>query len=76
VLAALLSRKLHLKVQTWKRIHKATYVVFPLGWIHSLLIGTTLQKGPARVLWFVLAAGYVAILGYKGLSGFPKRHPS
>jgi predicted ferric reductase len=76
VLAALLSKRLHLKVQTWKRIHKATYVVFPLGWTHSLLIGTTLQKGPPRVLWFVLAAGYVAILGYKGLRGSPKRHPS
>jgi 3-phenylpropionate/trans-cinnamate dioxygenase ferredoxin reductase subunit len=76
VLAALLSRRLHMKVQTWKRIHKATYVVFPLGLIHSLLIGTTLQKGPARGLWFVLAAGYVAILGHKVLRGSPKRPPS
>src|SRR4030042_325457 len=53
VLAALLSRKLHLTYQTWKRIHKATYVVFPLGLIHSLIIGTTLQKGPPRVLWLI-----------------------
>ena len=76
VLAALLSRRLHLKVQTWKRVHKATYVVFPLGFVHSLLIGTTLQKGPARVLWFVLAAGYLAILGHKLLRGSPVKHPS
>ncbi len=76
VLAALLSRRLHLKVQTWRRIHKATYVVFPLGWIHSLLIGTTLQRGPARVLWFALAAGYVAILGYKRLRASRKSHLS
>jgi len=73
VLAALLSRRLHLKLRTWKRIHKAAYVVFPLGWVHSLLIGTTLQKGPARVLWFVLAAGYLAILVYKAVRGFRKR---
>jgi len=73
VLAALLSRRLHLTLRTWKRIHKAAYVVFPLGWVHSLLIGTTLQKGPARVLWFALAAGYVAILGHKAVRGFRKR---
>jgi predicted ferric reductase len=76
VLATLLSRRLHLKVQTWKRVHKATYVVFPLGFVHSLLIGTTLQKGPARVLWLILGAGYVVILGYKVLRGSPMRHPS
>jgi predicted ferric reductase len=76
VLAALLSRRLHLKAQTWKKIHKATYVVFPLGFVHSLLIGTTLQKGPARVLWLILGAGYVVILGYKVLRGSPMRHPS
>jgi len=75
VLAALLSRRLHLTLRTWKRIHKAAYVVFPLGWVHSLLIGTTLQKGPARVLWFALAAGYVAILGHKVLKGSQKRYP-
>ena len=73
VLAALLSRRLHLKLRTWKKIHKAAYVVFPLGWVHSLLIGTTLQKGPARVLWFALAAGYLAILVYKAVRGFRKR---
>jgi predicted ferric reductase len=76
VLAALLSRRLHLKLRTWKRIHKAAYVVFPLGWVHSLIIGTTLQKGPARVLWFVLAAGYAAILGYKVLKGSQRRDPA
>jgi predicted ferric reductase len=76
VLAALFSRRLHLKVQTWKRIHKVAYVVFPLGLVHSLLIGTTLQKGPARVLWLILGAGYAAILVYKVLRGSPVRHPS
>jgi len=76
VLAALFSRRLHLKVQTWKRIHKATYVVFPLGLLHSLIIGTTLQEGPARVLWFALGAGYLTILGYRVVRGSQKRHPS
>jgi predicted ferric reductase len=76
VLAALLSRRLHLKYQTWKRVHKATYVVLPLGLVHSLLIGTTLQKGPARALWLILAVGYGTILGYKVLRGSQVKHPS
>jgi len=76
VLAALLSRRLHLKLKTWKRIHKAAYVVFPLGWVHSLIIGTTIQKGLARGLWFVLAAGYLAILAYKQVKGSQKRQPA
>ena len=73
VLAALLSRRLHLKLKTWRRIHRAAYVVFPLGWVHSLVIGTTTQEGLARGLWFVLAAGYLAILGYKVVRGFQKK---
>jgi hypothetical protein len=28
------------------------------------------------VLWFVLAAGYLAILGHKLLRGSPVKHPS
>jgi predicted ferric reductase len=76
VLAALLARRLHLKLKTWKRIHKAVYVVFPLGWVHSLIIGTTLQKWPTRVLWFALGAGYLAIAGYKVLKGSQKRTPA
>ncbi len=76
VFAALLSRRLHLKYQTWKRIHKTTYVVFPLGLLHSLIIGTTLQKGPSRGLWFALGAGYLTILGYRVARGSQKRRPS
>jgi 3-phenylpropionate/trans-cinnamate dioxygenase ferredoxin reductase subunit len=76
VLAALLSQRLHLKVQTWKKIHKATYVAFPLGLIHSLVIGTTLQKWPTRMLWAGLGAGYVAILAYKVLKGSQRKRPA
>ena len=73
VLAALLARKLHLKVQTWKRIHRLTYAVFPLGLAHSLILGTALQKWPARVLWFALGAGYAALLVYKAVKGSRKK---
>jgi predicted ferric reductase len=64
-LAALLSRRLHLKVQTWKMVHRAAYLVFPLGFVHSLLIGTTLHKWPPRVLWLTMATAYLAIVAYR-----------
>jgi predicted ferric reductase len=76
VLAALLSRRLHLKFKTWRRIHRIAYAVFPLGWAHSMIIGTTVQKWPARVLWFGLGVGYLAIVGYKALKGSQKRTPA
>ena len=75
VLAALLSRRLHLKVQTWKRIHRATYAVFPLGLVHSMIIGTTLQKWPTRGLWFALGASYAAMLAYKATRGSQRKRP-
>lgn len=75
-LAALLARRLHLKVRTWKTVHKAAYLVFPLGFVHSLLIGTTLQKGPSRVFWLVMAAAYLVVVGYKALRSSPLKHPS
>jgi DMSO/TMAO reductase YedYZ heme-binding membrane subunit len=64
-LSTLLSRRLRLKVQTWKKIHRAAYLVFPMGFAHSLLIGTTLQKGPSRALWPIMAAAYLAIVAHK-----------
>lgn len=75
-LAALLARRLHLKVRTWKTVHKAAYLVFPMGFVHSLLIGTTLQKGPSRVFWLVMATAYLVVVRYKALRSFPLKHPS
>jgi len=75
-LTALLARRLHLKVQTWKRVHKAAYLVFPLGVVHSLLIGTTLQKGPSRILWLIMAAAYLAIVSYKAMSRSQLKRPA
>ena len=63
--AALFYQKLHLKYETWKTIHQATYVVLPLAVVHSLLLGSDLISGPLRIFWFVLAGVYVAVWSYK-----------
>ncbi len=63
--SALLHRKLHLKYETWKTIHKANYLVFPLGFVHSFLLGSDLASGPLRTFWLVLLGLYVAVMVYK-----------
>jgi DMSO/TMAO reductase YedYZ heme-binding membrane subunit len=65
--AALFSRRLHLKVRTWKAIHRLGYAVLPMAFVHSLLLGTTLQKTAARAVWVILAVIYLAHLLQRGL---------
>jgi len=63
--AAILYRRLRLKYETWKNIHRASYVIFVLGFAHSFLLGSGIQTLPLRMFWVVLAYIYVAVLGYK-----------
>ena len=65
VSAALLYRKLHLKYETWKTIHWASYVALPLGFVHSLFLGSDLTEQPLRTFWFVLAGLHVTVLASK-----------
>jgi len=60
--AALLYGRTPLKYETWKRIHKVGYAVFPLAFFHSTLMGSTLQKSPMRIFWLILGLIYVLIL--------------
>lgn len=62
---ALLHRRLNLKYETWKDIHKANYIVFPLGFVHSLIMGSDLANEPLRAFWLVLLVVYAAVLTYK-----------
>jgi DMSO/TMAO reductase YedYZ heme-binding membrane subunit len=58
--AALFARRLHLKVRTWKGVHRLAYAVFPLAFAHSWLLGTTLHKsGGVMAGWILLALIYV-----------------
>jgi len=60
--AALLYGKISLAYETWKGIHRVGYVILPLAFLHSLFIGSTLQRGPLRGFWMILALIYVAVL--------------
>jgi predicted ferric reductase len=64
--AAILYAKLHLKYETWKNIHRAGYVIFPLAFVHSLFLGSDLYGwSPLKILWLVLACIYVVVIIYK-----------
>jgi predicted ferric reductase len=62
---ALLYRRLRWKYETWKAIHKISYVMLPLALAHSLLLGSDLSRGPLRIFWLVLGGMYVAVLIYR-----------
>jgi predicted ferric reductase len=56
-------KKLHLRYETWKNVHRVAWVVFPLVFIHALLLGTNLNSSPLlRGMWFALIAIYALIV--------------
>jgi predicted ferric reductase len=74
--AAVLYSRLNLKYETWKTIHWASYVALPLGFVHSLRLGSDLVSLPLRVFWFVMAGSYVVILASKLWNHLQvRRHP-
>lgn len=74
--AALLFGHIRLNYETWKRIHKAAYLVYPLAFGHSFLMGGTVQKGPVQILWTLLLLSYGVILVHKLVRRMVlRRHP-
>lgn len=63
--AALLYGVLPLKYETWKGIHRISYAIFVLAFIHSFFIGSDLQRYPMRIVWVILAIPFIGILAYK-----------
>ena len=62
---AIFFHRLRLKYETWQVIHRLSYAALPLGFVHSLLIGSDLAVDPLRTFWLILAVLYVAIVVYK-----------
>lgn len=76
VVAAWFLRQLQLKQQTWRRIHYAAYVVFPLVFAHAILIGNTVRSYAAvRILFIVLLVVY-AVLVVRRIVSPPNKKPS
>jgi predicted ferric reductase len=74
--AAILYSRLRLKYETWKNIHRASYVIFAMGFVHSFFMGSDLYNWPLRVFWILMACIYVAVLLYKVWNrSRVRRHP-
>ena len=75
--AAMFYRKLNLKYETWKNIHRIGYVIFPMGFIHSFFMGSDLSRWwQLKALWIFMACVYIAVLIYKIWNwSYVRRHP-
>jgi len=60
--SALIYGRISLRYESWKRIHRAGYIILPLALFHSLFLGSTLQPGFLRGFWVVLGLCYAAVI--------------
>jgi len=60
--SALIYGRINLRYESWKRIHRAGYIILPLILFHSLFLGSTLQQGFLRGFWVALGLCYAAVL--------------
>ncbi|MFP4113797.1 MAG: ferric reductase-like transmembrane domain-containing protein [Spirochaetota bacterium] len=76
--AALFYKRIGWRYETWKRIHLAGYLVFPIVFIHSYYLSNRIvtSRPYVDVYWWVLLGIYVAIVLYKiGLAISVRRRP-
>ncbi len=66
VIAAWFSKSLKLSRKTWLRVHYLGYLVFPLAFIHALMLSPTMAGSTAvSVLFSTLFGAYVLIVAYR-----------
>lgn len=63
--AALFNLKLGLPYKTWKKIHRGGYLILPLAFTHSFVLGSSLHGSLLRPMWLFLAAMYCALLFHR-----------
>lgn len=65
--AALFYKRVGWRYETWKRIHFASYIVFPVVFVHSLYLSEQIITGELymKVYWWALLGLYAAIVLYK-----------
>ena len=66
--AALVWRARRWRYETWKRLHYLAYVVIPIGLLHALRLGSTVNGSTfLRVYYYVLTALYAILVTVKVL---------
>jgi predicted ferric reductase len=67
ILFALIFKKLRIKYQVWRFLHKATIAAVVLGFIHGIVIGPDLRPLGMRVYWWVLFVIAISIFIYRNI---------
>jgi len=63
---AIFRKALKIPYETWIKVHRISYFVFPMVLLHSKLLGVTIRFQPlALLLWILSAVLYAAALGYR-----------
>jgi predicted ferric reductase len=74
--AAMLYGRISISYEAWKRFHRLAFLVFPIVFVHSFVLGGTLYQTPVRIFWIVLIVLYLSILIHRACRYvFIKRHP-
>jgi predicted ferric reductase len=76
--AALFYKRIGWRYETWKRIHWASYIVFPVAFIHIYVLSNRIitSKTYVTAYWWVLLGIYAAIVIYKvALAIYVRKHP-
>ena len=61
--SALLYGKLHVKYGQWKQMHWFNFIILPIIFVHSLLLGTEMGSQPRLVIfWYFLGFLYLALM--------------
>jgi len=63
---AMFRKALKIPYETWIKIHRISYVVFPMVLLHAIVLGVTIRFQPlALLLWILSAVIFVVALGYR-----------
>lgn len=61
--SALLYGRLHLNYETFKQMHWFNFIILPIIFTHSLLLGTDLgNQPPLRIFWYFLGGLYLLLV--------------
>ncbi|MFC1713330.1 ferric reductase-like transmembrane domain-containing protein [Candidatus Poribacteria bacterium] len=76
-LAAMLYGRIRMKYGTWKNIHRASYIILPLGFIHSFFMGSDIAGSQTlKIFWIVMACIYIIVVAYRVWNwANVRRHP-
>jgi predicted ferric reductase len=71
LLFILVHKLYHPKYEYWAIIHQLNYIIFPIAYIHSLLLTKMiLSRISLLIIWAIMAVGFIGIVVYKIWHGY------